>query len=56
LPRDVEEEEAGAAGPAPADASPKTHDARHDAQPGQQRPGDRRGPRRSTGPSRGWRG
>jgi hypothetical protein len=57
LPRDVEEEETTASGvssAAPAAAPPGTEDPRND--PGRPRPADRRGPRRSIGPSRGWRG
>lgn len=64
LPRDVEEDgepepgpravpasqAGGEAGQAPADDAPAGN-----APAGTARPGERRGPRRSVGPSRGWR-
>src|SRR5262245_44303132 len=56
LPRDVDEDDTssgGASSAAPAAAPPRTPESSHDRQ-GVPRPGERRGPRRSSGPSRGW--
>lgn len=57
LPRDVEEEEEGnAAVPSPAPAAKAAPASATPAEDHAGRPGERRGPRRSITPSRGWRG
>jgi hypothetical protein len=59
LPRDVEDEEGAGQQPGAAAGEPSTavdSAASANTAPSGSRAGDRRGPRRSTGPSRGWRG